>query len=47
MKEATDTKKTYETPELVTYGDVRVLTANVGNGGRYDTGGAGNTQKTV
>ena len=30
MKEAADKKKTYETPELVTYGDVRVLTATVG-----------------
>ena len=29
MKEAADKKKTYETPELVTYGDVRILTAAI------------------
>jgi hypothetical protein len=31
MEESADKKKTYETPELVTYGDVRILTASVAN----------------
>jgi hypothetical protein len=39
-------KKVYETPELVTYGDVRTLTSAAGNMGAGD-GGGGSTAKTA
>lgn len=38
-------KKTYSTPKLVVYGDVREITQAVGNMGSAD-GGAGGTSKT-
>lgn len=38
-------KKTYSSPKLVVFGDVREITQNVGNMGAAD-GGAGATSKT-
>ena len=46
--QAKDTaKKTYTTPELVVYGDVRELTLTVGNRSTVDDGGRGSTDKTA
>ncbi len=39
------TKKPYESPELVTYGDIRMITQTNDNSG-MDDGGMGSTDKT-
>jgi hypothetical protein len=36
----TTSKRTYQTPRLQTYGDIREITQNVGNMGNADGGGA-------